>query len=48
MFSIPSDDFAILANSGSNVDDPGKRLSAFTHFDAPSVLTIGENIAKVS
>ena len=41
------DEHAILANSGSNVDDATKRLSAFFHFDAPSILTIGENIAKV-
>ena len=38
---------AILVNTGTN-DDPEKRLSSHYHFDAPSIIIVGERIAVVS
>ena len=42
-----SDANAILVNTGTN-DDPEKRLSGYYHFDAPSIIIIGQRIADVS
>jgi len=36
---------SILVNTGTN-DNPKKRLSGYFHFDAPSQLVIGNNMAK--
>lgn len=36
---------SVLVTSGTH-DDPNRRLSPFYHFDAPSYLVIGDNLAK--